>query len=264
MSGLETTYQRLLKLDGGQRSSAGSSPAAIIVTLVYLVCVLSVPLYQPHRLVWLAAYPVVAAEINGIGYGRIFVKSLWILPLAVMIGIFNPFIDTAPAFFIGSTPVSRGWLSFSSIIIRGLLSFQAVLILVASTGFIDIINSLRKIGCPAVLTTQLLLTYRYISVIISEAMLMRQAREARGYGRKSYPLKMWGRFIGQLLIRSSRRATWIHRAMSARGFDGSVPTGSALGWSRRSVIWLCVWCVAIVCLRVIDFSPLIGNVLSRC
>lgn len=261
MGQLEKTYQQIVRLDNSRKCTY-SSPAILIVTLLYLICVLSVPIYQPQKLIWLAAYPIVASELEGIGYGRIFLRSLWILPLIFFIGIFNPFIETEIAFRIGNVAISRGWLSFTSILFRGLLSFQAILILVGTTGFIEIFNSLRKIGCPAVLTTQLLLTYRYISVIIDQAMIMKRAREARGYGRKSYPLKMWGQFIGQLLVLSMQRATWIHRAMDARGFDGTLPTGNAGKWTKSSWLWLIVWCVIIICLRFIDFSTLIKHLLS--
>lgn len=261
MADLESRYLQIVRLDTCRRCST-ASPAILIVTVVYLICVLSVPLYQPQRLIWFAAYPIVASEMEGVGYGRIFLKSLWILPLVIFIGIFNPFIDREIACHIGDIAVSRGCISFISILLRGLLCFQAVLLLVEAIGFIDIFNSLRKIGCPAVLTTQLLLTYRYISVIIEEALIMKRAREARGYGRKSYPLKMWGQFIGQLLIRSMRRATDINRAMEARGFNGTMPTGKVVKWSGYAWLWLIVWCVIIVSLRLIDFSTIINRIIT--
>lgn len=260
MANLEKTYQQIVRLDNNRKSGI-ASPAILIVTLIFLICVLSVPLYQPQKLIWLAAYPIVASEMEGIGYGKVFIKSLWILPLVIFIGIFNPFIETETAFRVAGLPISRGWLSFMSILIRGLLSFQAVIMLVKTSGFIDIFNSLRKIGCPVVLSTQLLLTYRYISVIIEETMIMKRAREARGFGRKNYPLKMWGQFVGQLLVGSMQKATWIHRAMEARGFNGSLPTGDSLKWTRSSWLWLILWCIVIICLRLIDFSSFINHIM---
>lgn len=80
----------------------------LVVTLVYLVAVLSVPLYAPQQIIWLGVYPVIQSEMSGIGYGRIFLKSLWVLPLIAVIGIFNPFIDTDVAFRVGDVAVSRG------------------------------------------------------------------------------------------------------------------------------------------------------------
>lgn len=92
-----------------------SATAMLAVTLAYLVAVLSVPLYAPQILVWMAVYPVVQSEMAGIGFGRVFLKSLWVLPLVAMIGIFNPWLDRETAFTVAGVAVSRGWVSFVSI-----------------------------------------------------------------------------------------------------------------------------------------------------
>ena len=258
MSKLEKTYLKLRNLDKRRRGES-ISPAIPLVTLVYLIAVLSVPVMAPQKLVWLAAYPIVASEISGVGYSKIFLRSLWILPFVILIGAFNPFFDREPAFAIGTIMVSRGWVSFCSIILRGSLSVQAVLLMVYMVGFLDIFNMLRKCGLPAVLCRQLLLTYRNLTLIIEEAIVMKRARTARGFGRQSYPLKMWGAFIGQLLIRSSERATGIHRAMLARGFDGVLPLGRTPVWNRSGWLNLIIWSLVIILLRFVDFSKLISD-----
>lgn len=262
MTKLEKAYLAVSNIDRIRRRSE-SSPAILLVTLFYLVAVLSVPVDRPQGIIWLAAYPVIASEILGVGYGKIFVKSLWILPLLVIIGVFNPILDKVTVLQIGSLGVSRGWVTFVSIIFRGLLSFQAVILMVFTTGFIDIFNMMRKVGFPSVLCTQMLLSYRYLFVILEEAVVMKRAREARGYGRKSYPFPMWGRFIGQLLIKSTRRATGIHRAMQARGFSGTLPLSAKFIWNRKSWIWLISWTLVIVLLRFTDFSKIITEFIVR-
>ena len=87
-----------------------SAPAMLVVTLIFLIAVLSIPVNQPQKLIWLAVYPIVASEMSGIGYGNIFLKSLWILPLAILIGIFNPIIAPSKAFTVSGIPTSRGWV----------------------------------------------------------------------------------------------------------------------------------------------------------
>lgn len=235
----------------GYSASSISAPVMLIVTIIYLVATLSVPLTAPQRLIWLAVYPVITSEMLGIGFGKLFLSSLWVLPVVILIAVFNPILDTTTVLHIGGIAISKGWVTFTSIILRGLLSMQGVLILIRSTGFYEMCNSMRSIGLPSVLTTQLLLSYRYIGVMIEEAVTMKRAREARGFGRKSYPLKMWGVFVGQLLIRSIERAGRIHRAMKARGFDGSLPMKPTEGSNRKSYIFLAVWTVIIIMLRVI-------------
>ncbi|MDE6299018.1 MAG: energy-coupling factor transporter transmembrane protein EcfT, partial [Muribaculaceae bacterium] len=209
MADLEKTYLRLLASGTGSEIEY-PAPSMLSVTIIFLVAVLSVPVEAPQKLIWLSAYPIAASEITGIGFLKIFLRSLWITPFLAMIGMFNPILDTQTAFSIGNVAISTGWVSFVSILLRGLLSLQAVLILISNIGFLNLFNALRRIGLPKVLTTQLLLTYRYLSVIIEEAIIMKRTRKARGFGKKSYPLKDWGIFVGQLLIISSRKATEIH------------------------------------------------------
>lgn len=258
MEKLEKAYLAIKRLDRG-RTGEDSCPELLLITLIYLVAVLSVPIYAPQKLIWLAAYPILASEIAGLGYGRILLKSLWILPFLILIGIFNPIFDTGKAFMIGGIEINQGWVSFASIILRGLLSLQAVILMVERIGFLDIFNTIRRIGFPNVLCTQLLLTYRYLSVITEEALIMKRAREARGYGRKSYSFAMWGRFVGQLLIRSVHRASNIHRAMKARGFSGVLPLGGSITWHSRQWISLTGWTIVICALRFIDFSKIITS-----
>lgn len=257
MEAIEKTYRQIVYEKGD--SGFISAPSMLVVTLLFIIAVLSVPVQEPQKIIWFAVYPIIASEITSIGFGKVFIKSLWIIPFIALIGMFNPIIDTRTAFRVGNVGVSCGWVSFTSIILRGLLSFQAVLILVMTTGFLDMFNSMRRLGCPAVLTTQLFLTYRYIAVIMEEALTMKRARTARGYGKKKYPLVLWGRLVGQLLVRSMQRATRIHKAMCARGFNGTMPTGNSLSWNGRAFLWLAVWITVIIALRFIDFSDFITN-----
>lgn len=236
----------------------------LIVTLSYLIIVISMPIANPAALIWLFCYPILMSEAFGIGYGRILVKSLWIVPLVLVIGAFNPILDKQPIWQIGSICINRGWLTFISLILRALLSFQALLILVASCGFYYVCLSLQRLKFPRILVTQLLMLYRYLSVLLQEALGMQQAREARGFGKKSYPLKMWATFAGQLFIRSANRATRIHQAMLARGFDGNftfcVRESKA---TARDWIYMLVWLGVFIALRLIDMSAMMALILHR-
>lgn len=195
--------------------------------------------------------------MSGIGFARVFGKSLWVLPLILLIGIFNPFIDTQTAFTIGGVAVSRGWVSFFSIMLRGLLAVQAVVILTMTAGFYDMCHAMRRFGCPKVLVTQLQFTYRYMVVVVEEAVGMDRARKARGFGRNSYPLRMWGRMVGQLLVRSYERATRIYRAMLSRGFDGTMPLSRPQHMSGLSWVFMLIWVAVMLALRLINISQLI-------
>lgn len=261
MIDLERLHRQLTVTYANETEGTFNSSVLLIVTIIYMTAILSISVYEPQKLIWLGAYPIVASEILGIGYWSVFKKSLWIIPLVALVGMFNPVIDTATAFTVGDLNISNGWVSFFSILLRGLLSLQALVILISKAGFIELFNSLRRIGCPNILVTQLQLTYRYTGVIIEEGINMKRSIAARGYGKKSYPLSMWSRFIGLLLIRSFNRASRVNKAMKARGFNGTFHTGRVSNWNTQSWLWLLSWTTIIIFLRFINFSLLITKVI---
>lgn len=223
--------------------------AVLIVTLTFIITVLSVPLETPQILIWFAIFPIIQSEISGIGFSNVFIKSLWVLPIIIAIGIFNPILDREIVYSVGNVQISQGWLSFISITLRGLLTVQAVILLTLTSGFYDMCNALRKLGCPKILVTQIQFTYRYILVILEEASNMERAIKSRGFGRKSYPLTLWGRIIGQLLIRSYERAIRIHNAMLSRGFNGVMPDSQIAVIDWKSIIFIIVWILVFIILR---------------
>lgn len=226
--------------------------AAFLVTLVFLVCMLSVPLSGLSQLLLFFIFPILMSSRAGLGYGTVFRRSLVVLPFVALIGIFNPVYDRQPAFAVGNLIVTDGWVSFLSIVLRGLLSVQAVIVLVRMTGYYRLCGAMERLGVPSVFTSQLLMVYRYAYVLVEEALCMVQAREARSFGRRSYPLKIYGAMTGQLLVRSMHRAQQIHGAMLARGFDGRIPQPACRmqRWRGRDTVFLAAWSVVLVALRV--------------
>lgn len=223
--------------------------AAFAVTLLYLISMLSLPLTALSNLLLYAVYPILLSSGAGTKYDSIFRQSLAVLPFLLFIGIFNPWYDHRVHFYVNNIPVTAGWLSFFSIIIRGLFSVQAVLLLIRITGFHRLCLGMRRMGVPAFFSSQLLFVYRYLFVLLQEALSMQRARAARSYGRRSYPLKMWGIFAGQLLIRTANRAERIHRAMLARGFTGAIPLSHPLVWRKKDTLYLVGWVLLFIALR---------------
>ena len=263
MGRLEHAITRLQEMQS-LRDDAGRTVGpvcGIVVTLCYLVAMLSVPVDRLGMLLWFAVYPIVASPYLGRSFTKVFLRSLYTLPFIIFIGIFNPVFDTVPAMTVGSLTVSRGWITFVSIVFRGLMSVQAIMILVEAVGFEGVCRGLRRIGVPAGLVTQLLMVYRYMTVLLTECLNMRLARMSRCYGRTRMSLSMWGRITGQLFLRTVARSERINRAMLARGFNGAIPLyggGDTLRPSRSDIVFAAVCCISFLILRFFDISGLLG------
>lgn len=240
--------------------------ALLIVTIVYLVAMLSIPLQRTDAIIWFAVYPIISAPLAHVPYERLFRNSLYVLPLLFFIGIFNPFYDRQPAFTLFGLTVTAGWISFISILIRGLLATQALLLLIHVAGFNEMCEALRRLGCPGVIVTQLLMVYRYLEVLLQEALTMQRARLARSYGRNtvkaSFRASSWGSFVGQLLLRTLERSRRINMAMKARGFRGSLSASPPTSWDTAATVYCLIWIPMLLALRFMDVSSLLLSLLN--
>ncbi|MBD5370429.1 MAG: cobalt ECF transporter T component CbiQ [Bacteroides sp.] len=260
MTKLERAHIYLQALDVRQDRDAKcfDSRVLILVTFAYLVIMLSVPVEGLGMLIWFAVFPILNSAVLGIGFSGIFLRSLMVLPIVLPIAVFNPFYDHRPAFQIDGVVVSLGWITFVSVLLRGLLGMQAILILMESVSFRGMCGGLRRLGVPSFITDQLLFIFRYLTILLTEAISMKRAREARGYGRKNYPVKVWGVMIGQLFMRSIARSERIGRAMAARGFTGTLPDYHSEGRKTEASDWIYLGCctIVLIVLRVFDLSRL--------
>lgn len=228
--------------------------AKITVTFVFLVCLLSLPLHRISAIIPFFAFPIILAARANISYGTVFKQSLISLPFVFAIGIFNPLLDRQTAFAVGTFAISYGWISFFSIILRGILSVQAAVLLIRTAGFYNMCLGLEKMGLPSLFTTQLLLVYRYIFVLVKDFGTMLDAYRSRSFGEKNAKLKFWSKIVGHLMIRSIERSDRIYEAMVARGFAGKITGLFVLRWTSRDTVFVCFWSAALIVFRV--FLPI--------
>src|SRR3989304_9280785 len=90
----------------------------ILVSFIFIFFVVSFPKYEVAGLMPFFIYPVFLLAVGDIPLKAIVKKVLFVSPFAIFIGIFNPLLDTdviLPPFGI---PISGGWISFFSIIIK--------------------------------------------------------------------------------------------------------------------------------------------------
>lgn len=231
--------------------------AFLIVTFFYILSLLALPLGNPSLVIWYAVYPVILAPLCGFNYTDILKKSLIVLPFVVLLGIFNPLYQKEIAFTVGNIPVSVGWLTFTTILLRALFSMQVLLILILSQGFINICNALGKLGVPKVLTVQLFFLYRYLWVLIDETLIMKRSVESRGYGKKAYKIGFWTKFVGSLFLRTYERAKRIHNAMLSRGFTGEIKMGKNISWGKGDYLFIITCVCLFIFLHFVDLSQII-------
>jgi len=232
--------------------------AKVIVTLAFIICVMSFGRYAVAPLLPFFAFPVLVAGWARLPSRLLLRKIAMVIPVALLIALPNPFFDRETLLRVGGIGISGGWISLVSILLRALLAAAAAIVLVAVTGFPAICGALERLGMPRTLAVQLLFLYRYLAVLGEEALRMTTARELRGGGRP-LSIRLYGVLIGRLLMRTWDRAERIYLAMCARGFVGDFNSGQRSVFGLREGVYVVGWCGFFLLLRTQDVAYRVGQ-----
>jgi len=115
--------------------------------------------------------------------------------------------------------------TFAQVTVKMVLCVGAAVWLSATTPFTQLLDALRKLKVPSLLTIMLSFMFRYLFVLAEEAMRMSRAYLSR-CPRKQTMKDAFniGRLAGALMLRTYSRAERIYLAMLSRGFDGEFRT----------------------------------------
>lgn len=236
--------------------------AKLLTTMIYLIVVVSFGKYEISGLLPFILYPVVITALAEIPLQPILKRMLLVAPFAVGIGAFNPLYDQSIVFILGGFQLSGGWISFFSILIKFVLTVLAAFIIVATTGMDRIASALRMLRVPRIFVLQLLLTYRYISVLMEEAARTMRAYNLRDPFHKGIRPVVWGSLAGSLLLRTYDRAQRLYRAMAQRGFQGEYNTGSNRRIRMKDMLYLCGWVLFFLSARYYNIPAYIGSMIT--
>jgi len=233
----------------------------LLTTVIYLTVAVSFGRYEISALLPLVFYPVIIFSLAELPMADMLKRIGWVMPFVLGIGILNPVFDHQTVSLLGLT-ISRGWLTFLSISIKCILTVAAGIILIATTGIDRLGAAMRMIGFPRIFVLQLLLTYRYISVLGDELARMIRAYSLRAPGQKGIKRDAWGSFAGSLLLRSFDRAQRVYAAMCLRGFAGEYNTGNIAKINSRDLRFLAGWGAFFVIARIYNVPLLLGSLLT--
>ena len=231
--------------------------AKLLVVLVFLVCVMSFDRHAIAPLLPYFAFPIVIAAAAGLPFSVLARKVVLVLPFAVAVGLANPWFEREVV-VVGDRTLSAGWLSLASIVLRSLLAGAAAVVLVAVAGFPALCAALARLGVPRPLVVQLMFLHRYLVVVGEEAARMTAARAQRSGGSR-LSMRGYATLAGQLLLKSLDRAERIHRAMRARGFDGSYPLRTPGRLRARDAAVAVALCALLVLLRRVEVVDALGR-----
>lgn len=262
--------QALHELHEMDTLSAGESPvhalcplSKFLVTIIYIVFVVSFGKYALTGLVPMTLFPVLLFQLSGVPMRLCFRKLRFVLPLVLAVGLFNPLFDRAPYLILGGLVVSGGVVSCLTLMLKGTLCLTASFLLMATTRIEALCAAMRRLHVPGLLVTLLLLTYRYLGLMTEEVAIMTDAYKLRAPGQRGVHYTAWGSFLGQLLLRSMDRAEELYHAMLLRGFSDRFHYAAAQPLTKADAAYLACCIAVFTLLRFVDVTRLLGGLVVR-
>jgi cobalt/nickel transport system permease protein len=220
----------------------------LILVVAFILTVALVPAGTWPVYVLLVALALAAELLSELGILFYLKRALLAVPfvlaaLPVLFTIPGPPLLQLPFGLWISEP---GFARFISVALKSWISVQMAILLAATTRFPDILLAMRAVRLPRLLVAIIGLMWRYLFVMVDEAIRLMRARQARsgisqqlhsgpGDGSRGTPYRghkaggsfSWrarvtGNMAGSLLIRSLERSDRIYNAMLARGYDGEL------------------------------------------
>lgn len=240
------------------RLSPGSK---LLLTVCYIVITISFSKYDIFGLFFMIFYPIIAYQLAQIPIRTCFHKLRVVLPLVCAVGLLNPLFDREILMTLGPVRLSGGVISMLTLMMKGVFSLMASFLLIATTPIEAICAALRKIHVSKILTSLLLLTYRYVAVLLEEVSVMTQAYHLRAPGQKGIHFSAWGSFLGQLLLRSMDRATALYESMELRGFHGEFYYAQLQAASPYSWPYALAWIGILLLGRWVNIPAFLGGLM---
>lgn len=231
----------------------------LCLTLFYMILVVS---FEPGNLIGLLGmfvYPFLLFGLGDISIKDALFKLRIILPLVCIIGLFNPFFDRKPVAVFAGIFITRGMISFCTLLLKGVFTILSSYLLIATTTIEDLCYALRLLHLPKLFVTQILLIHRYLVVLLSEANRITQAYLLRAPKQTGIHYKVWGTLVGQLLLRSMDRATELYQSMCLRGYVGEFYYGNKKHLTRWDFLYFLIGGIIISLFRIFPVFEIVGR-----
>jgi cobalt/nickel transport system permease protein len=222
----------------------------LALTLAFILSVSLTPAGAWPVYVLLLALALSAAVSSELGLKFVMQRAALALPfvLAAFPVMFTIKGEALASLELGAwtlTLTQPGLERFVSVALKSWLSVQMAILLTATTSLPDLLLAMRSMGLPRLLVAVLGLMWRYLAVLVDEALRMMRARDSRsgscegsGGGALLWRARVTGAMAGTLFLRGYERSERIYNAMLSRGYDGNIRSFPAqpLSWTERLML----------------------------
>ncbi len=234
----------------------------LFVSILYILVIVSFSKYDFMGLVSMSLYVLALSIVEELSLIKGLYRMRYVVGIVCLLGIVNPFFDRTVMFHIGGLAITGGVISMITLLVKGILTIYGAYFLAMMIGMNGIREALRALRVPKGAVTVVMLTYRYIIVLLKEVQRMNLAYHMRAPKQRGIHMRAWGSFVGLLLLRSMDRSQTVYDSMMLRGYRGEF-VGQAGGSYRfgQSLLYVVFWMVIFISLRIFPVFELVGNLL---
>jgi cobalt/nickel transport system permease protein len=244
----------------------------LFASTVLIIATFAHPQVQVLIAVWMSVWTIFYAGIPAKTYLRLlyFATLFWLtsLPALVINGV-----EISQGHLVPSDAVSG--LTFGSyfvyishsgieqalaILTRAIASLSCLYFIMLTIPFSELLQVLRRVGVPVILTELLLLMYRFIFVLLNTTAELWTAQQSRGgYRTFTTGMKSLALLIGQLLKRTLENYRQVSLSLAARGFNGELRVWHPHRYhqSKRYTIEAIVGCAVFIGLELWKYAGMV-------
>lgn len=242
----------------------------LVLTLVFIVTTSLTPVGAWAAYILLLAIVLSVELLSELGIGYVLERAVLAFPflLAALPLIFTvpgaPLV-TISVFSWELTITASGVERFVSIAFKSWISVQMAIVLAATTSFPELLRAMRALRVPKLLVAVFGLMWRYIFVLVDQALRLLRARSARSGaspklggktgGTIAWRARVTGGMAGNLFLRGFDRGDRIYAAMRARGYDGEVRSFAVPPLQAGQ--WMLIGGGTVVCLLILVIANLV-------
>lgn len=225
------------------------------------IALIAYPPVQGAIALWMSVWIVGYARIPMSIYGRMLSLAVgfWLTSIpALLISVVAVSAretiqtDALSGLTIGSYYLylsNQGFIQAGLIFARTIATVSCLYFILFTTPFTELLQVLRRIGCPVILTELLLLMYRFIFILLSTARELWIAQQSRnGYRTRQRWIYSLSLLVSQLFNKTLEHYRQFVLSTAARGFNGEFRVWSSQHYrpSQRYAIEAIIGCVVLL------------------
>lgn len=233
MSGRLSGDPHALLVPGASPLHRAGAAAKLVGATAFVTVVAVTPRYSVMTFAVAAVVVGVVVALARLSFRLVLARLVVIVPFLV-VALVMPWVAHGPRVEVAGTSLSVDglWAAWNTAA-KSVLGATAAIVVVATTRLTDLLDGLVRLRVPRVVVAMVASMLRYMELTGRQLSRRRRAMLSRGHD----PRWLWqaapvATSLGTLFVRSYERGERVHRAMSARGFTGTVPEPEGPGPTR--------------------------------